>query len=261
MFSKRDDFIKALFLSCGHWHQLQFFADEIKTGKIDLLAHFSELLPHSGSCIGLLGAQNGILTSLPEFREMGQSIVDKIPEGTLFLGMYNPSYSAIKDGKRVKQEMKGVETPIVRFTSQMMGAIAETIHKINPALGWLEARHSEGGVIGRRAIERLTQDQKNILKEQYNCIALGPAMLMPDSYGQSIYNIYSELDYVTKHAAKKQSDGFAYNVKFVECISSIWQKTAWIADHAFMGATYQGVLDVEFDKMRQKRGFYDGNKR
>ncbi|MES2199811.1 MAG: RHS repeat-associated core domain-containing protein [Chlamydiota bacterium] len=249
------------YAACGHWHQLQYSADEIKAGKINLLNHFSELMPQEGGQVGLLSLQNGINTLGSGFKEMAQSIVDKIPEGTLFLGMYNPTCCTQHDLKEIEIARAGIETPMIRAKSQMMGAIAETIHKINPNLIWFDTLHSGGGATGRRAIERLTQDQKQILKNQYYSLSIGSAQLIPDSYGLAVYNIYSDNDFVTKRYATEQNDGFTYNVEFLKCQSSIWEQTGFIADHAFLGTTYQLGIDDKVMNTRKNRGFYSGNTR
>ncbi len=249
------------FVACGHFLQLQYSVDEAKAGEINLLNHFPDLMPSSGGQIGLVSLADGICTSLSEFKEMAQSIINKNPEGTLFLGMHTPSCCMQHAVDDTMDERNNIATPSVRANTQMMGAIAETIHKINPGLIWLDIRHSRAGVTGRRAIERLTEDQKQIFKNQYYCLAIGPAKLIPDSYGLAVYNIYSDKDHVTKRYAKETNDGFSYNVKFLQCQSSIWEKTGFIADHAFMGTTYQMGILKEFEDIRKDRGFYNGSKR
>jgi len=246
------------YVSCGHWYQMQFSPEELQPGKVNLLNHFAELLPKEGGQVGLFTFQNGIQTNISEFKEMCQSVIDQVPEGTLFLGMHNPPGSLKSDLERANDERNNIETSIVRKTCQMMGAIADTIQKINPDLVWLDLRHSEGGVIGRRAVERLTQDQQKIMQKQWMCLAFGPAKLIPQSYGIKVSNFYSEKDRVTKKYAKEQNDGFSYNVTFLPCTST---NNPWYGDHAFMGNTYTKERQDQFLKIREKRGFYDGNRR
>ncbi len=66
---------------------------------------------------------------------------------------------------------------------------------------------------------------------------------------------------MTKGYATEQNDGFSYNVKFLKCTSSIWERNIWIADHAFIGTTYQKGIKTELRDVRNKKGFYNGNTR
>ena len=175
--------------------------------------------------------------------------------------MYNSTEGLFKDLKRVDKERKDIMTKVVYNTSQMLGAIADTIHKINPEMVWVDTRHSESGVIGRRAIERLTADQKRILKKQFYNISLGPAQMIPSEYGLKVYNLYSDKDHVTKSWANKREPGVEYNVKLLKCNSSWHERTLFFVDHRFMGPTYQEGLDVEFRTVRDTKGFYNGNTR
>ena len=59
---------------------------------MNLANHFSEIIPSNGDSISLVTAQNGINTSLDEFQsKFSQSIIKRLPEDTLYLGLYNPT--------------------------------------------------------------------------------------------------------------------------------------------------------------------------
>jgi hypothetical protein len=140
-----------------------------------------------------------------------------------------------------------------------MVAISETLHKINPDLLWLHIAHSEGGVIGRNAIKGMTEDQKQLLKNQIYVLGFGPAKPMPLEYGREVANIYSKQDFITKWFALKYKNDPKYDVKFVPCRSTFSERTAYFADHAFLGRTYQGEQSGHIKRLREKRGFYDGS--
>jgi RHS repeat-associated protein len=246
------------YVSCGFWHQMQFSAEELATGKVNLLDHFAEIMPKEGGCIGIVTNQPGVGSGREGLKIMHKSIMDKVPEQTLCIGIQTPSVFALWDGIRALLERWGVATPTVRHTSSMLGAIADTIHKINPEMGWVDVRHSEGGVIGRRAIERLPKEQRDILKKQLFNISMAPAKNMPTEYGLEAYNLFSEKDGITGLWANEQ-DGLTYNVEFLECISPRSERIFWFADHGMMGSTLQKGAERKIEKIRDFRRFYDGN--
>ncbi len=239
---------------------MQFSVEELKTGTVNLFDHFAEIMPTQGGFVGLISLQNGIQTSFKTLGNMTQSVIDKVPEGTLLFGMYNSCSHLNLDIGRVTSERMGIATPTVLHTAQMMGAIADTIHKINPEMIWLDVRHSEGGVIGRRAIELLTADQKQIFTEQFYNVSFAPAQKIPTEYALRAYNVYSDKDRITSRWAHEQ-DGFTYDVKFIKCISPRRERIIWIADHGFMGSTYQKELHGQLEDIRKERGFYNGHTR
>jgi RHS repeat-associated protein len=147
-------------VSSGNWSKLQFTPQENATGTVNIVEHFQELLPAKGGTIGLITAQNGISTSPIELARNVQTISNKIPEGTLIIGMYNPTRGIFRDVKRTFSENKGRDTPTVVRTRQFMIAISHTLHRLNPELLWLHIPHSEAGVIANNAIKGMTDQQK-----------------------------------------------------------------------------------------------------
>jgi hypothetical protein len=248
-------------VSCGHWHKLQFTPQEWKTDTVNIVDHFHELVPREGSTIGLITTQNGICTTKNDLVKNVQSIVNMVPEGTLTFGMYNPTHGLIMDCKRTFKERGGKDTSAVVSTRQYMVAISETLHKINPDLLWLHIAHSEGGVVGRNAIKGMTEDQKDLLKKQLYVLGLGPAKPIPFEHGLEVANIYSKQDLITGWFALKYRDDPRYDIKFAPCRSKFSERTAYFADHAFLGGTYQGVQGDYIERLRQIRGFYDGSTR
>ena len=248
-------------VSCGHWHKLQFTPQEWKTDTVNIVDHFHELVPKEGSTIGLITTQNGICTTKNDLAQNVRSLANMVPEGTLTFGMYNPTKGLIQDCKRTLQEQRGKETPTVVSTRQYMVAISETLHKINPDLLWLHIAHSEGGVIGRNAIQGMTEGQKNLLKNQLYFLGVGPSKPIPLEYGRGVTNIYSKQDFITGWFALKYKNDPKYDVKFIPCRSKLSERTAYFADHAFLGETYQGVQLNYIGGLRKKWKFYDGSTR
>ena len=73
--------------------------------------------------------------------------------------------------------------------------------------------------------------------------------------------MYSEKDYITGRFGKKHMNEPNYDISFIKCTSKISERSFYMADHAFMGETYQGALQDYFNSSRNKYRFYDGQTR
>ena len=187
-----------------------------------------------------------------------QSVSNMVPEGTLTIGIYNPTEGLLTDCNRTLQERSGKDTPIVVLTRQFLVAISESLYKINPNLLWLHIAHSEGGVVGGNAIKGMTEEQKDHLKHQLYFLGLGPAKPLSLEYGRGVTNIYSRQDFIAGWFALKYANNPRYDVKFVRCRSKFSERTGYLADHAFLGGTYQHAQKGHYDDLKFLHGFYDG---
>lgn len=271
-------------VSCGFWHQLQFSTDEINSGKVNIMNHFSELISTKSQSIDLVTFTNGIHVSFDEFTDSCHTVIDQLP-GTLFIGRHNQSEGVFKDISRACKEISGMETPKICGARQFMTACAEQIHKLNPStlsnIGslWLHIAHSEGGAIGRRAIEGMTPEQKSLIQQHLISLGIGPAMPTPKNYAFEAVNIYSTQDFVTGgfgaphipaaivagvvgcESAKSFWGNKDCDIRFVSCRSTWGERSFYIADHAFLGGTYQGEMKKWIGEYNKKFGFYNGKTR
>jgi RHS repeat-associated protein len=239
----------------GHWHKIQFNANESLAGRINLFDHYVDFLPKSGDSVGILSLENGVLTSFHDLVDMTRSIYNQIPEGTMTIGLHNINKGAFKTADDLSKGRRGESTKAIESSSSFMELHMEALHKINPEVTWAAFFHSEGGLIGRRAIERLSEEGREKVKQHAVILALGPAMPIPREYAGTVINTYSEKDFVTKWFAYPK-DGFSYDVHFVPCLSSRKEKVAYLADHKFMGSTYQKENRVFIRDLRKEKGFY-----
>jgi hypothetical protein len=84
---------------------------------------------------------------------------------------------------------------------------------------------------------------------------------LPLECGFSVSNIYSNQDWITKWFALKYRNDPKYDVQFVPCCSSWSERTGYIADHAYLGGTYQNAQLEHIGELRKKIGFYNGKMR
>jgi len=245
------------FVSCGHWHQVQFTPEEVHAGKLNLLDHFGELLPSSGKSIGLVTVGNGINTNIDEFDQMNKSVRDVVG-GTLIVSLHNPTEGLVKDAYRTLKERSGVNTPTVCRTRQFMATISEALHKVNPDVLWLYLAHSENGVISKRAIEGLSTEHKNLLQKELHMYAAGPADPLPKELGQSVINVYSTKDYITKWFAKPYLEDRNYDIRFLNCESPRSERILGGPDHGFLAPTYNKGWTGRIYDLRDDFVFYQG---
>src|SRR5690606_239281 len=205
-----------LVVSCGHFHQLQFTPEELKVWKVNILNHLHELVPSEGNQISLVSIGNGIKNSLFEHFTMN-SAASKEVGGTLCLSLYNKTQGFRTDLIRTINEQMKIETPIVAKMRQFLGAVSEKLSKINKNAIWLNILHSEGGVIGKRSIEGMSEEQRERLQKMMYIFAVAPAEPVSKKYALEAHNVYSEKDYITKRFAKPFLEDPDYNIEFLRC--------------------------------------------
>ena len=249
------------YLTCGHWHKLQFTPEELHVGKIDIMNHLPELLPNKGHTFGLLTHVNGIHTSFDTFVQNCTFCYSKIPEGTLSINMHNPTEGKWEDAVRTIDERNGIQTAFVMTNQEFMGEVLERLHKINDQILWGYIPHSEGGVITVNSIEGLTPWQQELAQKHLSVFAIGPALPVRNDYASQVMNIYSESDHVTKSFGMAFLDSPYFNIRILQCTSKWSERTGFFADHAFKGGTYGKAMDGHFRDWRTENGFYNGNTR
>lgn len=255
-------------LCCGHWHQLQFTPEELKTNSVNVMNHLHELTPTEGKYFSLVTVGNGIYTSLEECFNMSSEVGKKVGD-TLLIALYNPtglgSYGlgCGIDLERVRKEREKIETPIVCLARQFMATAGEKLYNINPQSLWLCIPHSENGVITKRAIEGMTGAQQEILQKILHVFAVGPAESLARKQGASVINVYSNKDYVTGFGffgyAKLFMNKPDYDVRIIPCISSRSDKNLWMADHGFLGPTYRKAWEDHVKDLKRGVKFYGGS--
>jgi RHS repeat-associated protein len=243
------------------WHKLDFSPEELSRGHANFFDHFVKAIPKTGPKIGLITIQNGINTSLKEFDPMVRSVHGAVAEGTPCIGLYNPSKNIASDLWRVSRELRGRETGTICRTRQMLVAVIEMLHNINPDILCLHVSHSEGGLIAHNAQEGMTPEQRELTKKHLLSFSLGPARPISNKYTRQAVNTYSKSDFITQWFALGFKNNTDYTIQFTDCTSSILGRTLYFADHKFSGDTYTQARSDYFDTLREQYGFYDAKTR
>ncbi len=139
---------------------------------------------------------------------------------------------------------------------------SDSVYKLNPGLLWLDMSHSRGGVIRARAIEGMTDEQKERVKEQLLYVGIAPAEPLAKKYAKESQNIYSDFDNITGDFGRafdrnqKRAGEEIYDIEFVQCITPINQRTFYLTDHYLMAPTYTRVRRENIREYGRKYGFY-----
>ncbi len=241
----------------GNWSKLTFNEEEIQNGKINIFDHFHELMPSEGRSLGLISFQNGIQTTLREAKDMVNQIAKINSDDTLILSLYCPTKGLIPDvTQALTERFNTKDTQMTALTRQYFQAISTSLFKINPELLWLHIAHSRGGGIATRAVEGMSAEQQQILKQNFIFLGIGPSLIMPKKYTYEAKNIVSSKDLISKMVSLKflyPSDELIKTVESSLPYKMPFMKTFTI-DHAFMGTTYQMSLSEELQNF--KSGFF-----
>lgn len=256
-------------VACSFFHKLHPSSDEREAGKADLARHFSDLLPPSGKTLGLITYQNGIKTPIDRFLKSCRAIVQKVPEGTLFIGLHNKTKGMVRDLLRVLREVAWMDTPAVSKSRHFIKEIVSRIHAANPDVLWGSVLHSEAGAIARRAIEGMDPSFRALLKEHLYLFAMSPVLPLPANYGYFSLNLYSRHDFLSiggylfgiggHNLANLLFKAQNCHLFFIPSCAKWSERSFLFFDHSFLGETYLHAMEDQIQRWRKRYGFYDGS--
>ncbi len=246
----------------GAIHKIRYTPVETILNKANLLDHFHEIVPKEKGVIGLVTTQNGVNTSLDDFKINCKSIVDNIPEQTTLIACHNKSNGTFQDFLRAHSEVnKRTMTLNASLTGHFTGIIANSLNNIQSSTYWLHVPHSEAGVLFNLGYTMLTESQKDLLKNQLIVFAVAPAEPISWQHCFEADNIYSHADRLTGPLGKKFLNNPNYNISYIKCESSRKEFSAYLADHAFTGTTYRNATTDRIKDLRADYGFYNNRRR
>lgn len=247
-------------VKCGHWHLLNYSAEEIKAGQINFFDHITELFPTSGSEIALVMSGNGIRVDGQNHRLMFSDIARQTG-GTLYFSVHNRTDGLFGDFVRTLGEWLHIETPIVRVTSQMLTTVSTKLYQINQNALWLYIAHSEGGVGLKRSIESSFLDVRQILQRNLLVYAAAPGETIPiKGYAAEVKNVYSTHDNVTRWFAPDSkncpnSNMPGVNLQWLTPLSDPKDRGLF-TEHGFLEPTLRNAWKKEINNKNIEIGFY-----
>jgi RHS repeat-associated protein len=237
----------------GDFHKIKFTPEEKGKNVSNLIKHFNEIIPKEENKIGLVTFQNGINTSFKEFLDHCGLIYEKIPEGTTFIGIHNKSLGLLKDIHRARKEMKkNLTTKKAIETGQFTGIIADCFGEIQSSSFWVHIPYSEGGALFNLGYTTLTENQKQLMKNQLIVFAIAPATPIAKDRCYESISIFSNKDWITGKSAKKFLNDPGYNLNYTHCLAKRKEMTAFFTDHSFSSPTYQMKLDTKFSELKSR---------
>lgn len=249
---------------CKRVYDLNFSPEEYKKGTFDFGDHLHELISNTSGKIHLITYNNGINTSEEDWLNMGDYIADVAPEGALIIGIYNPTEGLLGDLKRVGKEVfcnfksYGIDSLHALHTHFL-----DFFDKHSPQGNALHIAHSEGGLIYNRSFQGMKEENQRRMQQRFYYEGIGPAEPAYVDYGIYAKNTFSYDDYVTGllYKDRKLPRHRAVDIEWVAAISPLHERTAYFADHAFLGSTYKKVVKERIDDFNTRVGFYVGDRR
>lgn len=240
---------------CTQLDKIIYTDEELRTGKVNLLDHFSEILPVSVNKVVVSEYLNGILNKLVEFKDSCSTIIPHLPPDLLFIGIHNRTCGLIGDTALLAEHLQGNDTFKSKMVREFYSALGLAVNKCNPQ-GLIEYYvHSEGGILTKMALESMTGDLSKIFTRQFCCFAFGPVLPISNKYCFHSLNIYSKNDKATLHYLNTGPylNNKDYDIKFVGSLCGRKDWVLWFADHTFLKPTYQGALKREIEATNWRR--------
>ena len=246
----------------GHMYKIHYTPMEKIFNRSNLLDHMHEIASKTEGMIGIITGENGINTSLDEFKENSQAFYKNIFEGTTYVGLYNKTEGFFIDAYRAETERKQRKlTTNALQTGHFIGVIADSLGEIQSKSFWLHVPHSEAGLLFNLGYSTLTTRQKNLLKNQLIAFAVAPAEPISWLACYEANNIYSNFDFLTGPMGKKYKNNPDYNISYMKCESSWKEFSGGFADHAFLGTTYRNATADQIKELREHYGFHSSKTR
>ncbi len=276
------------YVACGHWSKL----GDLSGPSINLVDHFSKLLPPKGGSeddqIGLVTIQNGIQKTFPAFREIVDSLIEKLREAPLVIGLHNATKCVkagiIHDAWRFSNE-EFFNHKSVYSLLLLLKIVLNQVFNTNPHVKWAHFAHSEGGLIAHTALDVFntyshSPTLRMRVKNNLIIATYGAVSPVPDEHILLAKNTYSDRDVVlaTKkkyfdkdldkikerpYISTKKIKENTYTVQLVQSVlfnepnTSFTPQSLSIEDHGFLEPTYQKQLKKDLEELKGDYGFYN----
>lgn len=202
------------YVAFGRWQKL---LPKLTEQKIDIVEHFRDLLPNTGTGIGLVTCQNGIQNAFEtDFKDMCLSITkafnsfqgSQTSATPLFIGLYNRTngvgWGFLQDFNRLDDSW--TYNPVSIYTlRQMYLTFAQALFGINrDGLRWTHIAHSEGGLLSNHCLTNsmwgISPETKRLLQHHLITLVYGGVDSIPNDCVHYAINNYSVKDIAFRYA-------------------------------------------------------------
>jgi len=229
------------------------FSDkELKSGYINFMDHIPKLTEGCKDKCAFVTFINGVSVTENDFVNMAESLSREFPKGTLLIGVYNETMGVVKDVFRACLEVLGVTTKSTRILQCLNISLLDIMEKHNPGAYYLHIGHSEGGLITRRAYEKMKDENQLKMSKYVAALGVAGALSIKEESAKFSLNMYSMLDFVTGGLGLCSSSGC--NTKILKPVSPRDQRMFGFIEHGFFIDTYKTERKNFIDRCQNERG-------
>lgn len=213
--------------------------ESYETKMLELVSHFSKIDSTIES--GIIGTAlcNGVNVSAEEFTHYVTLRSQSFNDEVFTIGRYNPSSGFRYDMNRLKHEKGGLETPAVVELRTLLACTSKACDLLGPQFYFTFELHSEATSQYYNAFDKLSDPQKDLVRNHILVIALGGTTPIPKSFGLDVVNLYSVADIAYKFFGKKFVGNPSYNIKVLPSLMPYDERPPIAGDHGYLGETYK----------------------
>ncbi len=235
--------------------------ESYETKMLELVSHFSKI--DSSIESGIIGTSlcNGVNVSAEEFSHYVTLRSQSFNDEVFTIGRYNPSSGFRYDMNRLKHEKSGLETPAVVELRTLLACTSKACDLLGPQFYFTFELHSEATSQYYNAFDKLSDPQKDLVRNHILVIALGGTTPIPKNFGLDVVNLYSVADIAYKMFGKKFVGNPDYNIKVLPSLMPPEKRPWGAGDHGYLGETYRpgGMavhdnFDIKYHYLKLRRG-------
>jgi hypothetical protein len=152
-------------------------------------------------------------------------------------------------------EFFGCRTEVVRSMRKMFSTMVDRLKRNYSHPNWLHIAHSEGGLILRDTLEGLSFETSRYTKNHLIVHTYGSVQPIAKHDAEIAVNFYASHDiaYQVYGVKYEKNDNYEIDVTNSKEIPTL----PIPGDHAFLGATYPGILKENMNRLRANEGFFN----
>ena len=247
-----------MMMICRRASLFELTSQERINGEFNLMDKLPQLMNGRSDQIGAIIYTNGINTKKNQFGGALKSIANMAPEGSVIMGVYNPTQGLKWDLLRVSKEKNLAITPNVTQLSALLTGCFDIMEKNDVKSKMLVFPYSGAGATLYSSYMNMSPENKRRMREHTIVKAIAPAIEMPMSLGPKTRSIFSKQDWITGTFAAESANS---SVRIIPATSTRWQRKLFIDDHAIAGPTYSNYLIKKFETLHKEGKIYVGTNR
>jgi RHS repeat-associated protein len=236
-------------------YPLQFTPKEQEQGFFDFGDHIHNFTAPTGSLVGLWTHQNGINTSIDDWKEQGSLLCSHIPAGMPLFSIYNPTDGGFGNLVRVGYFYMTGKHKHAANLRKIHTDIAASLEQINKQALVSHFAYSEGAIIVWSSFNALNSKERELLDKHLLVNTIGAGRFCPKDYGKESINYFSSKDFLAKILGRKYLEDDNYIMREIRCVTPRSQRPFGL-DHNFAFPTQQEACRAIVRDVSKKWGLY-----